>query len=168
MSWFTEISFLVWWKYDFFWLPFWDMILMDRPLLEEQSLPASVQKWYPVCVSGSVCRDRKQRGLVLKTFLCGKFSMLMSDLHHVCAMSTLSAQSFCRISFWCPRPGWALLLQDHNTSSDAEWPPPLQTLYFPGLFWSDVEFHGNSGLCHWLAAYTLRFAPTLIQWPSLQ
>lgn len=39
------------------------MILMDQPLLEEQSLPVSVQKWYPVCgceayagTGDSVCR----------------------------------------------------------------------------------------------------------------
>lgn len=79
-------------------------------------------------------------------FPCARL-FLMPDLHRVCAMSTLPAQSFCRISFWCPCRGSALLLRDHNTSRDAEWPPPLQTLYFPGLFWSDLEFHGNSGLC---------------------
>lgn len=48
MAWSTEIRFLLWWL-EASLLPFWDVILIDQPFLDERALLTLVQKWYPVC-----------------------------------------------------------------------------------------------------------------------
>lgn len=103
----------------------------------------------------STYRYWRQCILVLKTPFCGKFMMLgpcspaVSDAWpalSVCCVY-MTCTELLQDLFCCSYPNWALLLQDHNNSRDAESPSPLQTLYFPGLFCSDLEFNGNCCLC---------------------